>query len=177
MGRHRPPVAHLVVATHLSFPSGHATLSAAFYVALAIVFLTATPRRAVAVASVIATGLLVVGIALSRVYLGVHYPSHVVSAALLGASWTLLAARKLAGHRRRPRTASERALGSRSSGRRIGNGWNRAANDRTGGASQRRVRDVTDHDATPADRSAGGHHEQPELAYAITQRLGGDRPR
>jgi undecaprenyl-diphosphatase len=44
--------------------------------------------------------LLIAGVALSRVYLGVHYPSDVVGAFLLGCAWMLaclLALRALEG--------------------------------------------------------------------------------
>jgi undecaprenyl-diphosphatase len=95
VGRPRPAVTQLVAASHSSFPSGHATLASAFYLALMIVFLTAAPRRPAAVTGAIAAGLLVIGIGLSRVYLGVHYPSDVAGGVLLGATWTLLVARSL----------------------------------------------------------------------------------
>lgn len=90
VGRPRPPGEHLVSTAQSSFPSGHATLSAAFYCALLIMFLTRRPPRAAAVAGTGAVALLVLGIALSRVYLGVHYPSDVAVGAALGIAWALL---------------------------------------------------------------------------------------
>ncbi len=90
VGRPRPPVDQLVAASHSSFPSGHATVSAAFGVALLVVFVARRPARTAAIASVTGTLLLVVWVALSRVYLGVHYPTDVVGGMLLGATWSLL---------------------------------------------------------------------------------------
>lgn len=109
VGRPRPPVDHLVAATHSSFPSGHATVAAAFYLALAIVFLARRPHGAAVIASVTATVLLIAGIALSRVYLGVHYPTDVAGGTLFGAMWTLLVASLLRAPERQPR-----ATGSQS---------------------------------------------------------------
>jgi membrane-associated phospholipid phosphatase len=95
VARPRPPVEQLVAAAHSSFPSGHAAVSAAFYLALLLIFLARRPRRALGVAGAAATTLLVVGIALSRVYLGVHYPTDVAAGMLLGGLWALLMALSL----------------------------------------------------------------------------------
>jgi undecaprenyl-diphosphatase len=88
VGRHRPPVPHLEAVHGWSFPSGHATQSTAFTVALLIVLLGRHPRREIAIAAVTAGCLLVAGVSFSRVYLGVHYPSDVAAGILLGASWS-----------------------------------------------------------------------------------------
>jgi membrane-associated phospholipid phosphatase len=90
--RPRPPVHHLESASNWSFPSGHAALSGAFYVALAMLSATCRRRRALAIS---AAALLIGGIAVSRVYLAVHYPSDVVSGMLLGLAWCLFADRVL----------------------------------------------------------------------------------
>jgi membrane-associated phospholipid phosphatase len=96
--RSRPPVHHLEAVSSGSFPSGHATQSTAFLLAVLLAWLARAPRRrhpgAVAVA-----GLLVVAIAFSRVYLGVHYPTDVVAGILLGGAWVLLTRRWVCGPR------------------------------------------------------------------------------
>jgi undecaprenyl-diphosphatase len=98
VGRPRPAVHHLeMVVTGLSFPSGHATQASAFYLAVLIVVLAGKPRREVAWAATISTLVLIVGVAVSRVYLGVHYPSDVAAGVLLGATWSVLATRLLRG--------------------------------------------------------------------------------
>ena len=102
VGRPRPPVAPLEHVISASFPSGHSTQAGAVYSALLIVYLASGPSRLRAVLGVVVTVTLVVGIALSRVYLGVHYPSDIAAGVLLGASWTVLLSRLLPT---RPRAA------------------------------------------------------------------------
>ena len=69
-----------------SFPSGHALDSTVFYGVMLLVFLPIIPRRLrrLAIALVIA---FVVMIGVSRVALGVHYPSDVAGGWLLGVAW------------------------------------------------------------------------------------------
>jgi membrane-associated phospholipid phosphatase len=77
------PISH---ARGASFPSGHATGSAAFYFALAIVLLSMRrPRRGLLLAMAIGLPLLV---AVTRVVLGVHYLSDVTAGLLIGWGWT-----------------------------------------------------------------------------------------
>ncbi|GAC1582093.1 MAG: hypothetical protein NVS3B18_15620 [Candidatus Dormibacteria bacterium] len=89
VGRARPPGIHLTPAGGASWPSGHASSSAALYGVLLLIMLdAATPRgrharRTVTVLVSILLGL----IGFSRVYLGVHYPSDVLAGWLLVGGW------------------------------------------------------------------------------------------
>jgi undecaprenyl-diphosphatase len=70
-----------------AFPSGHATGSAAFYLALAVVLLSllARPRRGWLLLMAVAVP---VAVAATRVVLGVHYVSDVTAGLLIGWGWT-----------------------------------------------------------------------------------------
>jgi len=84
---------HLVVVKTMSFPSGHATSSMVFYLALALVLTAGTRWQRSSAAAAILLSLL---IGTSRVMLGVHWPSDVIGGWAFGLLWVLLTLR-LAG--------------------------------------------------------------------------------
>lgn len=102
--RPRPEfVAHLVDASGASFPSGHAMNSAVVYLTLGALLARAERRRLVRLYLIGAAILLAVLVGVSRVYLGVHWPSDVVAGWCVGAAWALgcaLAVRALQRARR-----------------------------------------------------------------------------
>jgi len=79
-----------------SFPSSHATMSLVVYGLLAVLCAGELPPRWRALPHALA-GMLIAGIALSRLYLGAHWLSDVVAGLALGASWVALVA--IARHR------------------------------------------------------------------------------
>ena len=82
------PVAFFGVAPHsYSFPSGHALCSFCFYGVLAGLLSARTKSLAWRLIIWIAAALLVIAIGLSRIYLGVHYPSDVIAGYLAAAVW------------------------------------------------------------------------------------------
>lgn len=89
--RPRPDlVDHLVPVSSLSFPSGHAMLSAITYLCIGALLAAAQTRRRVR-SFVLAVGvLLTLLIGISRVYLGVHWPTDVVAGWIAGSLWALL---------------------------------------------------------------------------------------
>ena len=114
--RARPSVEHLQAVTGSSFPSGHATQASAFWLSL-VLALRATRVTAVAlrVAAIAATAL-VLGVAGSRVYLGVHYPSDVLAGVILGSGWALWVRRCLYPSAARPDGVDSRSCPRRRAG-------------------------------------------------------------
>lgn len=88
VARARPDLQpHLVVVKTQSFPSGHATSSMIFYLALALALTTHSRWRRPAVIGAVILSLL---IGTSRVMLGVHWPSDVIGGWSFGMLWVLL---------------------------------------------------------------------------------------
>lgn len=94
--RPRPTIVpHLMDAGGSSFPSGHSFNAAVVYIAMALAFAAISPRRSVRWTVIgCALGLTLL-VALSRVWLGVHYPSDAIAGWLGGAGWAFLASAML----------------------------------------------------------------------------------
>lgn len=89
--RPRPDlVAHAVETLGSSFPSGHATLSAATYLTIGALLAHAQERRRVKSYIHVTAILLALLIGVSRVYLGVHWPTDVLAGWCVGAAWSIL---------------------------------------------------------------------------------------
>lgn len=85
--RPRPEVDHPVAsAMGKSFPSGHAMYSTVTYGAVLVAVWPLLPVRARR-AAVVATGVLVVAVGTSRLFLGVHFVTDVVGGHVLGLAW------------------------------------------------------------------------------------------
>lgn len=88
--RPRPDlVAHIVETTSMSFPSGHAMLSAVTYLTLGALIARTQKRRRLRAYVLGAAITLTLIIGLSRIYLGVHWPTDVLAGWCLGAAWAL----------------------------------------------------------------------------------------
>jgi undecaprenyl-diphosphatase len=87
---------HVVTA---SFPSGHSMQAAVTYLTLAVLSARVQSRWVIKVYLIALAALLTVAVGISRVYLGVHWPTDVVAGWCAGAVWALscwLVARGLA---------------------------------------------------------------------------------
>ncbi|MET0238818.1 MAG: phosphatase PAP2 family protein [Sphingobium sp.] len=88
--RPRPNVVeHWTSFSNASFPSAHAANSAIVYLTLAVLIARSVTSVAVRVYVVAAAMLLTFLIGLSRLYLGVHWPTDVLSGWIVGAGWAL----------------------------------------------------------------------------------------
>jgi membrane-associated phospholipid phosphatase len=79
-----------IVQGGFSFPSGHSTVSATLYGTVAYLVVRNLRQNRWKVLIGVATGLLVLAIGVSRIYLGVHYPSDVLAGWAAGALWVVL---------------------------------------------------------------------------------------
>ncbi|WP_102347146.1 phosphatase PAP2 family protein [Bacillus sp. Marseille-P3661] len=88
--RERPVIEHIVDVTGYSFPSGHAMISTAYYGFIAyLICRTLNYNKTLCYCIQISIGTLIFLIGLSRIYLGVHYPSDVIGGFFMGFSWLI----------------------------------------------------------------------------------------
>ena len=85
--RARPGIEHLVVVKTLSYPSGHAMSAMAFYGFLIYLVYHFKMHTALKGLVIFLLALLILSIGVSRIYLGVHYPSDIVGGFIAGLIW------------------------------------------------------------------------------------------
>ncbi|MBP9687820.1 phosphatase PAP2 family protein [Candidatus Woesebacteria bacterium] len=85
--RPRPGLSPLVTETDFSFPSGHSMDSLIFFLTIAYFTFHFTRNRRVTAAVSVISIILVFLIGVSRVYLGVHYPSDILGGYIAGIIW------------------------------------------------------------------------------------------
>lgn len=86
--RDRPSaVEHLITQGGYSFPSGHAMGSIILYGAMIFLILRLSKRLWFRITATIALSTLILVIGVSRIYLGVHFPSDIVGGYSVGMMW------------------------------------------------------------------------------------------
>ena len=88
--RPRPSDLFLVVETGYSFPSGHSMVSLSFYGLLIYFIYKYFKNKKLKISLITLLSLIIVLIGVSRVYLGVHFVSDVVSGFLLSLSYLII---------------------------------------------------------------------------------------
>jgi undecaprenyl-diphosphatase len=89
--RARPDlVPHAAEVYSASFPSGHSMMSAVVYLTLGALVARTQANRAVKRYIVTLAVILAILVGLSRIYLGVHWPTDVLAGWALGGAWALV---------------------------------------------------------------------------------------
>jgi len=89
VARARPDIAPLTQEVFYSYPSGHSMNALVFYGLLTYLVYRVSRNLTLSMLVGLGSSLLVLAIGISRVYLGVHYPSDVIAGYLAGAGWIL----------------------------------------------------------------------------------------
>jgi len=90
MQRQRPNTHRLIEISGFSFPSGHSMAAFALYGTLTYLLWRHIPALAGRIAMIVIGVALTLLIGISRIYLGVHYPSDVFGGYLASATWLML---------------------------------------------------------------------------------------
>lgn len=87
------PIGGAFLEHSASFPSGHSAIAVALYGFIASLLWKRTKNRFGKSAILVTTLLIILLIGLSRIYLGVHFPTDVLGGYLVGTAWLLAAIR------------------------------------------------------------------------------------
>jgi undecaprenyl-diphosphatase len=89
--RPRPDIVpHVVYAANSSFPSGHSMMSAVTYLTLGALLARSLERKRLKAYFLLLAAFLTFIVGLTRVYLGVHWPTDVLAGWMAGAIWAML---------------------------------------------------------------------------------------
>ncbi|MBB6022050.1 undecaprenyl-diphosphatase [Paenibacillus sp. JGP012] len=86
-GRARPTIHRIIEISGYSFPSGHSMASFSLYGGLAFLIWKHIPSFTGRVFMMVASAAFILTIGMSRIYLGVHYPSDVVGGYFISGCW------------------------------------------------------------------------------------------
>lgn len=90
--RARPDIEHLVSVETLSYPSGHAMSAMAFYGFLIYLFYRFKMSPFLKGMGIVLLIFLILSIGISRIYLGVHFPSDIAGGFIAGFIWVVFCA-------------------------------------------------------------------------------------
>jgi len=87
--RARPGIEHMVSVETLSYPSGHAMSAMAFYGFLIFLVYKFNLNKYLKAGILVLLAILILSIGISRIYLGVHFPSDIAGGYIAGWIWVI----------------------------------------------------------------------------------------
>ncbi len=90
--RTRPTIEHLVLQDGYSFPSGHSMASLICYGGIVLLIFHLNQNKWIKFLACLFATVLIIAVGISRIYLGVHFPSDVLAGFCLAGSWLSLSA-------------------------------------------------------------------------------------
>lgn len=85
--RQRPNFLPLTIENDFSFPSGHAMVSFIFFITVVYLYYHLTKKKVFSVILLLVFLIITIFIGISRIYLGVHYPSDILGGFIAGFLW------------------------------------------------------------------------------------------
>ncbi|HWZ85458.1 MAG TPA: phosphatase PAP2 family protein [Thermoanaerobaculia bacterium] len=79
----------IVTESTYSFPSGHTVMATVFFGGLAAIVFHVTRKRSARILAVAVAAAMVIAVAVSRVYLGAHWPTDTLAGMLTGLVWVV----------------------------------------------------------------------------------------
>ncbi|MGA8853307.1 MAG: phosphatase PAP2 family protein [Christiangramia sp.] len=89
INRARPGIEHLVSVETLSYPSGHAMSAMAFYGFLIYLCTKFRINKFLKIGIILILAFIILSIGISRIYLGVHFPSDIAGGYIAGLIWVI----------------------------------------------------------------------------------------
>jgi undecaprenyl-diphosphatase len=89
--RERPEIHRILEANGFSFPSGHSMMAFALYAIIAYIAWRDVRTTKSRIVLLLFTAFMIIIIGVSRIYLGVHYPSDIVGGFAVSALWVTIA--------------------------------------------------------------------------------------
>ena len=89
INRARPGIEHLVSVETLSYPSGHAMSAMAFYGFLIYLCTKFRITKFLKIGIILVLAFIILSIGISRIYLGVHFPSDIAGGYIAGLIWVI----------------------------------------------------------------------------------------
>ncbi|MDO0876039.1 phosphatase PAP2 family protein [Carnobacterium divergens] len=89
--RPRPTIKHLVEQGGFSFPSGHSMGSMILFSSIAFLLIISIRRTSIKWIIALIAAFLILSVGISRIYVGVHFPSDVLGGFALGFAWIAFA--------------------------------------------------------------------------------------